>query len=116
MAASHHNVEPITTNDDEIPQLMINIQTTNLHLVPSLDHYLNELQMLIQTLNNSVLSFSLSATFAIPMEWLSLATSIVVFNKTIKVVIFLFLNSKTKKLPRKQFTEILRLLVLGTFY
>ncbi|CAH1431922.1 unnamed protein product [Lactuca virosa] len=86
MAASHHNVNPTTTNDEEVSQLMMKIQTTNIRLVPSLDQYLEELQMLVQTLKNFVLSFALSSSFAIPIEWLSLVSSTAVFNKTNKVV------------------------------
>ncbi|CAH1454218.1 unnamed protein product [Lactuca virosa] len=102
MTATPHNVDPTTTNDEEITQLMMMIQNTNLRLVPTLDQYPEELRMLIQTLNNSNLSYALSSSFAIPMEWLSLSTSTTVFNKTNKVVTFQLSNSKTKKLTQKQ--------------
>ncbi|CAH1451349.1 unnamed protein product [Lactuca virosa] len=72
--------------------------------------------MLVQTLNNSVLSFALSTSFVIPMEWLSLAASTAVFNKINKVVMFQLTNSKSNNLTRKQFAQILRLPTSGTFY
>ncbi|CAI9278740.1 unnamed protein product [Lactuca saligna] len=45
MASSHHNVDQVTTNDDEISQPAMNILHTNLCLVPYLDVYSAELQM-----------------------------------------------------------------------
>ena len=109
MAAPHHTVDPTTTNDEEVSQQMMKIQTTNLHLVPSLDQYPEALRMLFQTFNNFVLSTALSSSFAIPMEWLLIVGSTIVFNKTTKVVTFQHLNSNTKKLTRKKFAQILKL-------
>lgn len=116
MATSQHNVDPTTTNEEEVSQPMMKIQTTNHCLVPSLDHYLKELWMFVQTLNNSVLSMTPSSSFTIPMTLLSLAASAVVFKNTTKVVSFQLSNSKIKKLTRKQFTQIPKLPVSGTFY
>lgn len=95
---------------------MMKIQTTNIHLVPSTDQYSEKLWMLVQTLNNPVLSTALSSSFALPMEQLSFSSSIVVFNKTNMVVMFQLVNPKMKKLTRKQFSQILKFLVSDTFY
>lgn len=88
MAASPRNVDHTTTNVEEVSQPMMIIQHTNLRLVPSLEAYPEELQMLIQTLNNSILSYALVALFVVPMELLSLVALIAVYNKTTKVVTF----------------------------
>ncbi|CAH1435711.1 unnamed protein product [Lactuca virosa] len=116
VAAPQHIVDPTTTNKDEVWQLMMKIQTTNLHLVPLIDQYPEPLEMLVQTPNNSVLSTTFSSLFVVSMEWLSLTGSTVVFNKTTKVVTFQLMNLKIKKLTRKQFAQIMKLPVSGTFY
>ncbi|CAH1413225.1 unnamed protein product [Lactuca virosa] len=95
---------------------MMKIQHIHLRLVPYLETYPGVLQMLVQTLNSTVLSFFLSSSFAICMEWLSLAASTAVFNKTTKVVTFQLTNSKSKKLTQKYFAQILRLTTSCTFY
>ncbi|CAI9299828.1 unnamed protein product [Lactuca saligna] len=116
MATSQHNVDHTTNNDEDVSQPMMKIQTTNLYLVPSLDQYLEELRMCVQILNYFVLSTTLSSSFAIPMTWLSLDATTVVFNKSTKVVTFQLSNSKTNKLTRNQFSQMLQLPVFDTFY
>lgn len=101
MAAIQHNVDQVTTNDDDISQPMMKIMHTNIHLILSLDMYLNELQMIVQTLNTYVLSFALYGSFSILMQWLSLAASTTVYNKTTKVVTSHISSSKTKNLIQK---------------
>ncbi|CAH1426019.1 unnamed protein product [Lactuca virosa] len=101
MAATQHNFDEVTTNEEEISQQTMKILHTNLHLIPSLDVYPNELQLIVQILNNYVLSFALSGTFSILIQWLSLVASMVVFNKSTKVVTFQLLSFKTKKLTKK---------------
>lgn len=71
--------------------------------------------MLVQSLNNSVLSFALYASFSTTMQWLSLVASTDVYNKTTKVVTFQISSTKTKKLTKKQFTQILLLPSSGNF-
>ena len=80
------------------------------------DQYPEQLHMLIQTLNNSILSTMLSDSSAVPMTWISLVGSMVVFNKTTKVVTFQLMNSKIRKLTRKHFAQNMKLPVSCTFY
>lgn len=101
---TQHNVEQVTTNYDDISWPMMKILHSNLHFNPSLVVYPNDLQMLVQTLNNFVLSFSLSALFSIPMQWSSHAASTNVYNKKTKFVIFQMSSSKENKFTKKQFT------------
>lgn len=68
------------------------IQHTNFRLVPFVDTYPEELWMLVQTLDKYVLSFDLSASFVITMEWFSLASLTAVFSKTTKVATFKIIN------------------------
>lgn len=70
MDASQHIADPTTTNDEEDSQPTMKIQTTNLCMVSSLDQYPKELRMYVQTLNNYVLSTTLSSSFAVPIKWL----------------------------------------------
>lgn len=116
MATTQSNVDPVTTNEDEISQPMMKISHTNIQLIPSLDVYLSEFHLLFQILKYFVLSFALFGAFSIPMEWFSLVVSIVVFNKKTKVLIVHISSSKTKKFTRKQFAQILKLPTLGNFY
>lgn len=60
---------------------MMNIQHNNLRLVPTHAQYSEVLWMFVWTLNNSELSYAISTSFAIQMEWLSLATSTAVIKK-----------------------------------
>lgn len=101
MATTQHNVDQVTTNEDDISQTTMKVLHTNLRLIPSLDLYPNELQMIVKTLNNYVLSFALSGSFTILMKWLSLVASMAVFNKPTKVVTFKISSSKTKNLTKK---------------
>ncbi|CAH1412368.1 unnamed protein product [Lactuca virosa] len=94
---------------------MIKIQNTNLRLVPTIDQYPEPIWMLVQTINNSVLSTALYSSLTVPMMWISLASSTAIFNKTTQVVTFQLRNSKTVKLTRKNFPQLLMLLVSGTF-
>ncbi|CAH1450694.1 unnamed protein product [Lactuca virosa] len=103
MAATQSNVDPVTTNEDEISQPMMKISHTNLRLIPSLDVYPSEFHLIVQILNNFVLSFALSGKFSILMEWLSLPIFMTVFKKTTKVLTFQISSSKTKKFTWKQF-------------
>ncbi|CAI9271719.1 unnamed protein product [Lactuca saligna] len=99
MANPQTNVDPTnTTNEEEISQSLMKIQNTNLRLLPTVDQYLEQLRMLIQTLNNVVLSTVLSYSFVVPMSLISLAGSTTVFNKTTKVVQFQLTNSKMRSL------------------
>lgn len=50
------------------------------------------------------------------MEWISIAASTTLFDKTTKVVTFQLSYSKIKMLTRKQFSHIMKLPVSGTFY
>ena len=90
MAASHPTVDPTTTIDEEVLQLIMKIQTTIVRLVPSIDQNLEPraITNVVQTLNNSMLSTTQSSSFSALMEWLSLDGSTVVFNKKTKVVMF----------------------------
>lgn len=72
--------------------------------------------MLIQTLNNSVLFTSLSSSFAVPISWISLAVFTTMLKKTTKFITFQQTNSKRRKLTRKQFSQIVKFPVSGTFY
>ncbi|CAH1422229.1 unnamed protein product [Lactuca virosa] len=116
MVAPHHTTDSTTTNEEDVSQPLMKIQTTNIHLVPYLDQYPNALRMLVQTFNNSVLSTTRSWSFSIRIEWLALAGSTVLFKKTTNMVSFQLSNSKTKKLTQKQFAQILKLPVSGTNY
>lgn len=88
MDATQLNVDPVTTSDEEISQPTMMVLHTNRHLYPSPDVYPNELLMIFPTLNNYILSFVLSTSFSILMEWLSLAASTALYKKTTKVVTF----------------------------
>lgn len=116
MAATQHNVDPFTTNDKDISQPMLKIIHKNLRLILSLDVYPNELQLLVQILNNSGLSFAFYGTFSSPIQWLSLVSSMVLYNNKTIVVNFQITLSKTKKLIKKQFAQILNLPSLGNIY
>lgn len=70
------------TNEEEISQPLLKIQISNLCLLPTIDQYHEQLQMLILALNHSVLSLVLLSSFGVPMTWLSLVGSTIVFNKT----------------------------------
>lgn len=80
--------DQFNTSDEDTSQPMMKIQHTNLWLNPSIDGYHEELQMLVLVLNNFALHQALTSSFAIPTQWMSSATSNVVYNKTTKVVIF----------------------------
>lgn len=83
------------------------IQHTNLWLNPSLDFYPEELQMLVLALKKYVFHLALFSSFAIPMLRMSLTASTSIYNKTTKVVAFQLMSNKTKKLTKKQFSQIL---------
>ena len=72
--------------------------------------------MLIETLNISVQSTTLSSSLIVPITWISLVGSKVVLKKTTKVITFKLSNSKTRKLMRKHFAQIMKLPISGTFY
>ena len=117
MVAPQTTVDPTTTNkEEEVSQSMMTIQSTNLHLVPTIDQYIEPLQMLVQTLNNSELSIALSSLFTVLMKKISLDGSNTVFKKSMKLIMFQLKNSKKRKLTRKNFAQILQLPVSGTFY
>lgn len=58
---------------------------------------------------------ALTSSFAIPMLWLSLASSTKVFNKHIKVFTFEMESKGTKRLWKKQLAQILHLPPEGPF-
>lgn len=72
--------------------------------------------MLIVALNNSVLSTMTSSSFSVPITWLSLAGSTIVFNKTNKLVTFQRTNDKFYNLTKRKFAQILKLPNTGPFY
>lgn len=72
--------------------------------------------MFIIALNHSVLSTTMSASFYIPMAWLSLVGSTVVYNMTVKVVTFQMATEKRFTLTRKVFAQILKLTNVGPFH
>lgn len=79
------------------------VQHTNLWLNTLLDIYPEEPQMLVLVLINSVIHNALSYLFGIHMQWLLLATSTAVYNKTKKFVAFQLMSNKTKKPNKKEF-------------
>ena len=102
MAIPTANVDPSNnTNKEEISQPLLKIQSLNLRLLPTVDQYPEQLQMLIIALNHFVLSTMLSSPLAVPRTWLSLIGSMVVFNKTTKVVTFQLTNNKWKNLTKR---------------
>lgn len=58
----------------------------------------------------------LSSSFVVPMTWISLGCSTTIFKKTTKVFTFQQTNSKTRKLMRKHFAQIMKLPVSSIFY
>ena len=74
------------------------------------------LKMLIIALNHSVLSTVMTSSFSVPMSWLSLAGSAVVFNKTSKIVTSKLTNEKKYKLSKKHFAQIMKIPNVGPFY
>lgn len=68
MVVPQTDVDPTnTTNEEEISQPLMKIQNMNLQLLPMVHRYPEQLETLIQTLNNYVLSTTLSSSFAVPM-------------------------------------------------
>lgn len=92
------------------------IQSLNFRAQPDVTQYPEQLQMLIVAQNYSVLSTIMSYSFSVPMTWLSLADSMAVFNKTMKVVTFYLMNDKLYKLTKRQFAQIMMLSYTGSFY
>ena len=86
MAAPNVHVDPSQTTDENTSQPLMKIQSTNCQVQPDETQYPDELKKLIVALNHSVLSTIMSTSFSVPMTWLSLTGSTVVFNKTINVV------------------------------
>lgn len=92
------------------------IHSSNFRVQRDVLKYPEELQMLIIALNHSVLSMVMSSSFSVPMTWLSLVGSTLVFNKITKVVTFQLTNEKKYMLTKKQFAQIKKLPVTGRFY
>lgn len=116
MVATNVKIDPSQTINKAKSQPLLKIQSTNYKFQPSVDAYPDELKMLIVALNNFVLSIVMSASFSILMTWLSLdkwqevqINSIVVFNKTTKIITFQLTNDKKYKLTKKQFAHILNI-------
>lgn len=115
MAAKPNIVDQLNTNDEEISQPTLKIQHNNLWFNPLINDHPDELKMLVQVMNDSVLTYTLTALFAIPMKWLSLVDSTVVYNRTTELVTFHVTSNKTKRLMNKQFAQILKLPFAGEF-
>ncbi|CAI9260128.1 unnamed protein product [Lactuca saligna] len=95
---------------------MMKINHTNLWLNPLLDVYPKELRMIILVLNNYVLNHALLYSFATLMQWLFIAASTAIYNKTMKIVTFQLMSNKTKKLTKKKLSQILKLPSICMFY
>lgn len=101
MAIEQHIVDQFNTKEEEVSQSMMKIQHTNMWLNPLLDAYSEELQIIMLVLNNSILHHDLSSIFAIPMQWLSLATSTVMYNKTMNTFTFKFMSNKSEQVNQE---------------
>lgn len=89
MAAPTGNFDPSnTTNEENTSHPLLKIQSTNLNLLLDVTQYPKQLEMLIVALNHSALSTIVLSSFYVPITWLSLVGSLVVFYKTMKIVIF----------------------------
>lgn len=64
------------------------IQSNNVLFKPDVAPYSVELKILVQCFNNFVLHHALTASFEIPMKWLSLAYFIAVYNKDHDLIMF----------------------------
>ncbi|CAI9277902.1 unnamed protein product [Lactuca saligna] len=112
MAAPIGYVDPTnTTIEDTASQPLMKIQSSNLCVQCDVLKYPRELKMLIVALKHFVLSMVMSSAFSVPMTWLSLVGSTLVFNKITKVVTFQLTNEKKYKLTKRQFAQIMKLSV-----
>ncbi|CAH1435831.1 unnamed protein product [Lactuca virosa] len=101
MSTGNTVVDQFNTNDEEISQPTMKIQSKNLWFNPLIKDYLEELKMILQVMNDSILTHALTASFAIPMKWLYLVASTAVYNRTIEIVTFQLTSSKSKQLTNK---------------
>lgn len=70
--------------------------------------------MLVQVINDSILTHSLTTSFVVPMKWLSLAASTTLYNKSMGIITFKMESNKSKWL-NKDFAQILKLPSDGVF-
>ncbi|CAI9282258.1 unnamed protein product [Lactuca saligna] len=91
------------------------IPSNNIWFNPLIKVYPDKLKMLIQVLNDSILTHALLTSFSISMKWLSLASLTDVYNRTTEIVTFQLIMNKRKRLTKKQFSHILKLSSDGEF-
>lgn len=71
--------------------------------------------MHVQRFNDSIMGHGLTYSFAIPMNWPSLAYSTAVYNKFNEFFMFQMECKGKKRLLKKQFAQILQLPYEGSF-
>lgn len=88
MSTANTIIDHFNMTDDEVFVPHKKIQSNNIWFNPTLSVYPEELKMLVQCLNNSILAHALTSSFAIPMNWLSLSCFTTVYNNMNEFVTF----------------------------
>lgn len=109
MMAVHEHVDQSQTTYNITSQPLMKIQSTNYRVQPDVTQYPDDLKTFIVGLNHSVLSTTMSALFYVMMSWLSLSSSTVVYNTTVKVVTFQMATKKKFTLTKKVLAQLLKL-------
>lgn len=104
-------VDHFNTIEDKVYVPNMKIQSNNIWFNSSIEDYPKELKMLVHCINASILAHALTTSFSIPMKWLSLIGSTVIYNNTMDIITFQVESKGNKRLNKKKFTQILSITI-----